>query len=61
MQILLETPILLETELDAVKASSGLSLQSFSLHYKTGHENALKEALAKLCQDVEKEVSDACQ
>ena len=54
--MLLNTPILLETELDDIKANSGLSLHSFSLHYRTGHEDALRDALLKLCQDVESQV-----
>ena len=57
LQVLLQTPILLESELDNIKANSGLQLQSFSLHYKTGHENALKEALSGLCSNIEEQVS----
>ena len=57
MQVLLQTPILLESELDNIKANSGLQLQSFSLHYETGHPDALKEALSGLCSNIEEQVS----
>ena len=55
----LQTPILLESELENIKASSGLQVESFSLHYDTGHPDALKEALSGLCSNIEEQVSIA--
>ena len=46
--------------MEAIKANSGLPLRTFGLHYETGHEGAMAEALSKLCDDVEAAVSEGC-
>ena len=51
-QIMLKSPVLLESELDAVRGDSALQAQTFSLHYKAGQPNAMKDALAALCKQV---------
>jgi hypothetical protein len=49
---MLKSPVLLESELDAVRGDSALQAQTFSLHYKAGQPNAMKDALAALCKQV---------
>lgn len=51
-QIMLKSPVLLESELDAVRSDSALQAQTFTLHYAAGSPSALQEALAELCQQV---------
>ncbi len=60
LQILLNSPVLLEEELKAI-TSAGLANTTFSLHYQSGSPNALKEALERLCSDVEAAVKDGCE
>ena len=60
VQILLKSPVLLEEELKAI-TSAGLANTTFSLHYQSGSPDALKEALTKLCSDVEAAVKDGCE
>ena len=52
-QVRLESPILLESELEAVQAAGVLTVETFSLHRAGG---ALAERLAGLCADAEKAV-----
>ncbi len=59
--MLLESPVLLEEELQSVIASSGIASTTFSLHYATGSPDAMKEALHKLCTDVEAAVKGGCE
>lgn len=49
---MLKSPVLLESELDAVRNDSALQAQTFSLHYREGSPNAMKEALDALCKQV---------
>ena len=49
---MLKSPVLLESELDAVRNDSALQAQTFSLHYKAGRPTAMQEALAELCSQV---------
>ncbi|KAL4447262.1 hypothetical protein ABPG77_007295 [Micractinium sp. CCAP 211/92] len=60
-QIMLKSPVLLESELDAVRSDSALQAQTFSLHYTAGSPSALQEALAQLCTQVEAAVRAGCQ
>ena len=60
MQVLLPTPVLLESDMEAIKTNSGLPLQTFGLHYKSGEDGAMADALRTLCSDVEKAVQDGC-
>jgi glutamate synthase (ferredoxin) len=60
-QVLLKSPVLLESELEAITTKTGLNNQTFSLHYTSGKEGALREALSKLCSDVEAAVKNGCE
>ena len=60
LQILLNSPVLLEEELTAI-TSAGLANTTFSLHYQSGSPDALKEALERLCSDVEAAVKNGCE
>ena len=51
-QIMLKSPVLLESELDAVRGDSALQAQTFSLHFTAGRPTALQEAVAGLCKQV---------
>lgn len=51
-QIMLKSPVLLESELDAVRNDSALNAQTFSLHYTAGTPHALADALKQLCTQV---------
>lgn len=53
--------MLLENELEAIKAKTSLKTQTFSLLYKSGTSDALAEALAKLCGDVEAAVKEGSE
>ncbi|KAK9805720.1 hypothetical protein WJX73_002070 [Symbiochloris irregularis] len=59
-QVLLATPVLLESEMEAIKSNSGLPTQTFGLHYDSGREGAMADALGALCSDVEAAVSKGC-
>eukprot|EP00887_Chlorella_sp_A99_P001969 scaffold18.g1969.t1 len=52
-QVMLKSPVLLESELEAVLADSALPSATFQLRYKAGRPTAMREALAALCADVE--------
>lgn len=60
-QILLKSPVLLESELDVVKSDSALKTQTFQLEYTAGTEGALKSALADLCASAEAAVRNGCE
>ena len=61
LQILLPSPVLLEAELEAIKTRTSLKNQTFSLHYHSGREGALKDAVAELCSNVEAAVREGCE
>ena len=49
---MLKSPVLLESELEAVRGDSALAAQTFSLHYAAGQPDAMQQALAELCKTV---------
>jgi hypothetical protein len=51
-QISLKSPVLLESELEAVCGNSALSAQTFTLHYTSGSPTAMQDALTELCKKV---------
>ncbi len=59
-QILLKSPILLESELAAIQADTSLGAQTFSLSFEASKEGAMEAALRKLCADVEAAVRAGC-
>jgi hypothetical protein len=59
-QILLKSPILLESELAAIQADTSLGVQTFGLAFEAGKEGAMEAALRKLCADVEAAVRAGC-
>ena len=61
MQVLLPSPFLLENELEAIKAKTGLTNETFPLHYESGSQGALAAALQSLCKDVEAAVRNGCE
>ena len=62
MQILLESPILRESELEAIRGGKhSLKSQTFSLYYQSGKSGAMAEALTKLTSDIEQAVRDGCE
>ena len=61
-QVLLDSPVLLESELATVASgNAGLQAQTFSLQYTTGGPGSLKAAVEKLCADVEAAVKAGCE
>lgn len=62
LQIVLESPILKESELEAIRSGEhSLKTQTFSLYYQSGKEGAMAEALTKLTSDIEQAVRDGCE
>lgn len=57
---MLPSPVLLESELEAIKTKTSLNSRTFSLHYKTGSAGALEAAVKQLCSDVEAAVKEGC-
>ena len=55
------SPILLESELEAIKTKTSLKNKTLSLHYQSGKQGALAEALQQLCSDAEAAVKDNCE
>ena len=53
--------MLLESELEGILCNTGLKNKTFSLHYESGKQGALKEALAALCSSVQKAVEEGCE
>lgn len=61
-QVLLDSPVLLESELEAItNGSTGLAASTFELRYKTGGPGSLRSALEALCASVEKAVRTGCE
>ncbi|MEW5312720.1 MAG: hypothetical protein WDW38_004333 [Sanguina aurantia] len=60
-QVLLKSPILLESELTAIASDKILKSQSFALFFEAGKEGSLEAALRKLNADVEAAVRAGCQ
>lgn len=60
-QILLKSPVILESELDVIKTDSALKTQTFQTEYRAGTEGALKSALTELCSSVENAVRAGCE
>ncbi|GAB4817933.1 hypothetical protein N2152v2_004979, partial [Parachlorella kessleri] len=52
-QIQLDSPVLLENELQAIQSDTALHTQTFQLRYQAGSAGALQAALTQLCADVE--------
>lgn len=59
-QILLKSPVLLESELDAVTSDTALNTRTFELRYNAGTPGALKATLNDLCASVEAAVRAGC-
>jgi len=59
-QILLKSPILLESELALIAADPTLKPKTFKLDFAGGQPGALEAALKKLCADVEAAVRGGC-
>lgn len=59
-QIMLKSPVLLESELDAVRNDSALNAKTFSLHYTAGTPHAMADALTELCKQVGHAQRRAC-
>ncbi|GLC45038.1 Ferredoxin-dependent glutamate synthase 1, chloroplastic/mitochondrial [Pleodorina starrii] len=60
-QVQLDSPILLESELQAVASDKTLGTKSFKIFFEAGKEGSLEAALRKLCTDVEAAVRAGCQ
>ena len=60
-QILLQSPILLESEMAAIAKDSQLGAKTFSLAYEGGKPGAMAAAVKQLCADVEKAVRGGCE
>lgn len=61
LQVLLNSPMLLESELEAITTQAGMKNKTFNLHYESGKPGALKAAVQALCQDVEDAVKSGCE
>lgn len=59
-QLLLDSPILLESELEAVKKLDFLNTRELNPTYEAGKPGALREALQQLADDVEAAVREGC-
>ena len=53
--------MLLESELEGILCNTGLKNKTFSMHYESGKQGALKEALAALCSSVQQAVEEGCE
>ncbi|KAL3156941.1 hypothetical protein ABBQ38_001200 [Trebouxia sp. C0009 RCD-2024] len=60
-QVLLNSPMLLESELEAITTQAGMKNKTFNLHYESGKPGALKAAVQALCQAVEEAVKTGCE
>eukprot|EP00882_Tetradesmus_deserticola_P001840 GHRQ01001973.1.p1 GENE.GHRQ01001973.1~~GHRQ01001973.1.p1 ORF type:complete len:1051 (+),score=503.61 GHRQ01001973.1:46-3198(+) len=60
-QVLLNSPILLESQLEAIAKDSTLGSKTFDTSFKAGSSGSLAAALTKLCSDVEAAVKAGCQ
>lgn len=61
IQVLLKSPMLLESELEAITSQTGMMNKTFNLHYESGQPGALKAAVHALCKDVEEAVRNGCE
>lgn len=61
VQVLLKSPILLESQMETIKGDTTLKTQTFGLTFKAGTKGALEAAVQKLCSDVEAAVRAGCQ
>ena len=61
LQVLLNSPMLLESELEAITSQAGMMNKTFNLHYESGKPGALKAAVETLCREVEEAVKDGCE
>lgn len=59
-QILLKSPVLLESQLESIQGDSSLGTKTFRLSFPAGERGALEAALKKLCADVEAAVEGGC-
>eukprot|EP00884_Botryococcus_braunii_P009765 jgi/Botrbrau1/18790/Bobra.0386s0105.1 len=60
-QVLLDSPFLIEEELQAIQTVTGLAFRTFSLYFDLQGPDSLKKAVDKLCADVEAAVSSNCE
>ncbi|GIL70387.1 hypothetical protein Vretimale_3573 [Volvox reticuliferus] len=60
-QVLLDSPIILESELQAVASDKDLGTRLFKIFFDVGKEGSLEASLRKLCADVEAAVRAGCQ
>ncbi|KAG2445645.1 hypothetical protein HXX76_000255 [Chlamydomonas incerta] len=60
-QVLLDSPILLESEMQAISTDKVLGSKTFKLFFEAGKPGAMEAALKKLCTDVEAAVKAGCQ
>lgn len=60
-QVILNSPILLESELAAIAGDSSLKTQTLSTIYTASGKGSMKTALDKLCQDAEAAARAGCQ
>ncbi|KAJ9505421.1 hypothetical protein QJQ45_026361 [Haematococcus lacustris] len=60
-QVLLKSPILLESELRTIAADTVLGTKTFKLSFQGGQEGALEAALRQLCADVQAAVQAGSQ
>lgn len=61
LQVLLNSPMLLESELEAITSQAGMMNKTFNLHYESGKPGALKAAVETLCRGVEEAVKNGCE
>jgi glutamate synthase (ferredoxin) len=61
-QVQLSSPVLLESELEAIQGDASLATRTFPCFFdSTAGPGALKTAILKLCEDVEQAVREGCQ
>ncbi len=60
-QVLLKSPILVESQVAAIAADTTLNSKTFQLSFEAGKPGALEAALKALCADVEAAVRAGCQ
>ncbi|KAG2493454.1 hypothetical protein HYH03_008271 [Edaphochlamys debaryana] len=60
-QVLLESPILLESELQSIAGDKTLGSRTFKLFFDAGKPGSMEAGLRKLCADVEAAVRSGCQ
>jgi glutamate synthase (ferredoxin) len=60
-QVLLDSPILLESQMATIAQDTTLGSKTFPITFTVGAKDSLKDALNKLCKDVEAAVKAGCQ